>query len=100
MSTKSDVFVIKEGSKYLVRPGFIIVRRQKSFRLRNFSGRDVGITLPEAFGAGKRPITVKAGKGKTLKVPRSTPAGAYAYTVEVGEKEAQGNSAPIIIIDR
>ena len=104
MPTKSDVFVIKEGSTYLVRPGFVVVHRQ-SFRLRNFSGRDVRVSLPKAFEAGTKGIRVGSGKQETVKVPGFLPPGVYRYKVEVAgvprkKRLAQGNSAPIIIIDR
>jgi hypothetical protein len=105
MPTKSDVFVIKEGSTYLVRPGFVVVHRQ-SFRLRNFSGHDIRISLPKAFEArGTKGIRVGSGRQQTVKVPGFLPPGVYRYKVEVAgvprrKRFARGNSAPIIIIDR
>jgi len=102
MPTASNVFIIKPGETYLVRPGAVVVRGD-SFRIRNFLAREVTVTLP--WRKGKKQTTLGAGDTKTLAVPAGVRPGAYEYRVEVArvaakKRFARGNSAPIIIIDR
>jgi hypothetical protein len=104
---KADAYVFSHPALgFVVRPSFAVVNAKgdRKFRVRNLTGLDgVFVTLPlerivvTAPGNAKKP----AGKGpkEFAEFELKELDGVFPYEVLVGNKKAQGESDPVIIID-
>jgi len=106
---KSDIVVFrKQDGKLVVRPSVFAVEKKgnnNTFRIRNDAENDITVVIPN----DANPVTTtlkpsKNGNGhkKDIDVTGITQNGNYVvfYRVfMVGEEEAEGESAPALIID-
>ena len=106
---KADVVVFRnQNGRACVRPSAFIVEllgNQNQFRIRNDTDKTVYIVIPHDQGMITEILNVKgAGRGphkKIIDVSNKTQngSGVIYYHVYLGVEEAQGESAPALIID-
>ncbi len=102
----SDVFVLKGGAKWLVRPGTFVYRnREAPIIFRNLTTSRVRLLFPWPPSGSRGDVLILEPKGesgdmKPAAVPSLGP-GVYSYSVYVEDADsfAEGESDPRIIVD-
>jgi len=108
MPGKSDIVVFrKQDGKLVVRPSVFAVEKKGSgntFRIRNDAENDIFVYIPNDGNPLTRTLKPsKTGNGHKddIDVTGITQNGGYVvfYRVFMGAEEAEGESAPSLIID-
>jgi len=109
MPPKADIVVFKkQNGKFVVRPSLFIVEKQgkdNKFRIRNDTDENVQIAIPHDTGIVTEILTPSKNgppnHKKEVDVSGKKQGGSCVvyYHVYVGSEEAEGESAPALIID-
>jgi hypothetical protein len=98
---KADVYVLRHGDEYLVRPAFVIVDgKSTTFTIRNLTwSSNVVVTLDPALAPSGNQKTLGLRGCESFDIlPK--PGDTYIpYQVTVDGQPAYGESDPVIIID-
>lgn len=93
----SEIFVLKTGKGYIVRPAHLAARRGDEIRVYNYTRGPAAVFLPKFQ---QRVIPIAAGESASFRVPDDAASGAHAYAVysEEASDFCVGESSPIVII--
>lgn len=98
---KSDVFILRHGGEYVVRPAFVVIDGNRdTFKIRNMTGSaNVLVTLDPALAPKGNEKRVGLGKTADFSLDLKREHTSFEFQVTVNGQSARGESDPVIIID-
>lgn len=98
----SHIQIFKRGGRYRVRPGTFVAGRGATVIFFNAGPSAVRLIFPESIFTNPGPVPIAAGGSEPLTVKQDLPLNAYVYGAYIVDDKdfAEGESAPVIIIDR